>query len=259
MDEEDLWDLIGHLATLAAITKLNDQLQLSPGVKTKLKLNITNIFRKLMGHEAKLTPQETLLVDLAKADAEHLITISKKACNPEKICKYEDFAITRSIQKIIETKLKENGNKHPLSNKMKFCLAIVGKLLMDKYSLTQRERFLESLAAAIHEEHIYEEINDENQERDDTHSNIAQTEHHTNNPHPQTQSPFQTQPMGAHDGIYPHQKSPCVPMIEGLFDTPGYYAATNPFVSPSNTFTFFSQPQTSSHNPTPEAGRSFLY
>lgn len=75
-DEEDLWDLIGHLATLAAITKLNEQLQLSPGVKTKLKLNITNIFRKLMGHEAKLTLQETLLVGSAKADAEPTNSVS---------------------------------------------------------------------------------------------------------------------------------------------------------------------------------------
>ncbi|WP_156792873.1 hypothetical protein [Rickettsiella massiliensis] len=155
-----LSDLINHLAMLAAITKLNDQRQLAHSARPKGKFIDYFPSINFLSSKAELPPQEKQWLDLAQSDAKKLNDIIEKMSNKTETNQDKKLKIHESIEKILKNKLKEIMKKYPpLNDKIKFCCVIIGKLLIDKYTHTQRERFLESLAAAIDEEHIYEEIN----------------------------------------------------------------------------------------------------
>ncbi len=145
---------------LAAITKLNDQRQLAHSARPKGKFIDYFPSINFLSSKAELPPQEKQWLDLAQSDAKKLNDIIEKMSNKTETNQDKKLKIHESIEKILKNKLKEIMKKYPpLNDKIKFCCVIIGKLLIDKYTHTQRERFLESLAAAIDEEHIYEEIN----------------------------------------------------------------------------------------------------
>ena len=149
-EEGPLLELIGHLSTLAMIEKLDTELKLK-GI-ANLKFNISNLFQKILhpGSNPALSKEEQALYELAKKNAKSLITISKKANDPQKLKKYQNLQSTQNLIKTIENYLPENFNQHrALSKQMRFCLTIIGTLIHKEYEAHIQQSFFVGLKVAL--------------------------------------------------------------------------------------------------------------